>query len=218
MSVGVQVGGGDGAAVQLEYLTWDGEPDAVFTRPAGDGTVWRTGWVPAVDRFDARWPEPFRIVQNRGTGLLIHGTRGWRNYRVSADVTPHVADAVGLAARVQGLHRYYAVELAGRDVLRLVREYGDRTVLAEVARPWEFGQSYPLWLEVSGSRIRAGIGDEQLCAVTDSDSGLDCGGIALTVSLGRTATQRVSVQGIASSESDQEPARPVSGPSKESGT
>ena len=201
VSVGVQVDGGDGAAVlQLEYLTWDGEPDAVFTRPSGGGAVWRSGWVPAVDRFDARWPEPFRIVQNRGTGLLVHGSRDWRNYRVGADITPHLADAVGLAARVQGLHRYYAVELASRSVLRLVRENGDRTVMAEVARSWEFGRTYQVWLEVSGNRIRAGLGDEELCAVTDPDSGLECGGIALTVSEGRTATHRVSVRGIAPSD------------------
>ena len=35
----------------------------------------------AMDSFNRRWPEPFRLVQNRGTGMLIQGARDWRDYQ-----------------------------------------------------------------------------------------------------------------------------------------
>jgi ADP-ribosylglycohydrolase len=191
VSVGLAIDGVD--EVQLESLTWQGEPEAVFTQPTAGGRIWRTGWVQAVDRFDERWPEPFRIVQNRGTGLLIHGSRDWRDYLVTADVTPHLADAVGLAARVQGLRRYYAVELVGRDTARLIRVRDDDVaVLGQVAWPWEFGATARLSIRLRGTAIRAGIDGTDLFEADDSE-GWDCGGIALTVTAGRTATQRVEV-------------------------
>ncbi|HEX6499050.1 MAG TPA: ADP-ribosylglycohydrolase family protein [Micromonosporaceae bacterium] len=174
--------------VELHHLTWDGAPDVTLTRPADGGTMWRRAWVPAVDRFDERWPEPFRIVQNRGTGLLVTGSREWRDYEVSADVTPHLAEAVGLATRVQGLRRYYALELAGRDEVRLVR--GD-VVLARRPYRWEFGRTYTLALRAVGTHLRASLDGEVLFDI--EDAALDCGGVALLVTEGRTATQTVRV-------------------------
>jgi hypothetical protein len=199
VSAGVQVTGG--GLAELEWLTWDGEPRATFTRPDVGGSRWRTGWVQAVDRFDAKWPEPFRIVQNRGTGLLIHGSRDWRNYRVSADVTPHLAAAVGLAARVQGLTRYYALELADRRTARLIRRWDeDTTVLASADLVWEFGRRYQLSLQADGGTLSAAVDGAELFHVTDGGPGPDSGGIALLVTEGRTATERVSVEECASSE------------------
>jgi hypothetical protein len=198
VSAGVQVSGG---VAELESLTWDGEPRAAFTRPDGGGSRWRTGWVQAVDRFDAKWPEPFRIVQNRGTGLLIHGSRDWRNYRVSADVTPHLAAAVGLAARVQGLTRYYSLELADRSTARLVRRWDQEvTLLASADLGWEFGRRYQLTLQVDGDTLTAAVDGAELFHVTDDGPGPDSGGIALLVTEGRTATERVSVGECTTSE------------------
>ena len=177
----------DGPAV-LHYLTWGGSPTTTLTRPADGGTMWRRAWVPAVDRFDERWPEPFRIVQNSGTGMLITGAREWRDYRVTADVTPHLAAAVGLAARVQGLNRFYALELADRDTARLV---AGATVLAECAFPWTFGHSYQMVVECVGDRIRAGIDGTDLFDLVDGS--YDCGGVALSVTEGRTATHEIRI-------------------------
>jgi len=67
--------------------------------------------VNGVSRFDAWWPEPYRLIQNEGMGLLIQGTREWRDYQVRAAVTPHMATSAGIGARVQGLQRYYALLL-----------------------------------------------------------------------------------------------------------
>ncbi|HEY2669385.1 MAG TPA: ADP-ribosylglycohydrolase family protein [Rugosimonospora sp.] len=177
----------------LHYLTWDGAPSITLTRPGDGGTMWRRAWVAALDRFDERWPEPFRIVQNHGTGMLITGTREWRDYTVTADVTPHLAAAVGLAARVQGLRRYYALELAGPDqpLARLVR--GD-TVLAACPFVWTFGRTYQLTLDMDGDHIRALIDGATLFDLRDG--AYDCGGVALRVTEGRTATQHVRITPI----------------------
>ncbi|MEV0800311.1 ADP-ribosylglycohydrolase family protein [Kribbella sp. NPDC050281] len=180
--------------VQLDRLTWDGAPDVTFTRPVA-GTVWRRAWLRAVDRWDGHWPEPFRIVQNRGTGLLSQGSRDWQNYTVTADVTPHLAASAGIAARVQGLQRYYAVELADRNTVRLVRHHA---VLASRAFDWEYGHTYQLALTVDGDRLVAAVDGEALFDLTDPT--YDCGGVALVVTEGRTATQEVRITPISREE------------------
>ncbi len=195
--------------VELGSLTWDGAPTVTLTRPAnahvghgGDpGAMWRRAWVKAVDRWDPHWPEPFRIVQNRGTGLLIQGAREWRDYTVTADVTPHLAEAAGLAARVQGLRRYYALRLAGRDRVEVVRHLDGPApeVLAARAYPWEFGTTHQLTLRVAGSRITALVDGTALFDL--DDTALACGGVALLVEQGRTATQTVRITPIPSEDS-----------------
>ncbi|MEV4539500.1 ADP-ribosylglycohydrolase family protein [Asanoa sp. NPDC049518] len=194
---------------ELSSLTWDGAPTVTLTRPAnahvghgGDpGAMWRRAWVKAVDRWDPHWPEPFRIVQNRGTGLLIQGAREWRDYTVTADVTPHLAESAGLAARVQGLRRYYALRLAGRDRVELVRHVDGPVpkVLATRAYPWEFGVTHQLALRVAGSRITASVDGVELFDL--DDTALSCGGVALLVEQGRTATQAVQITPIPSEDS-----------------
>ena len=103
--------------------------------------MWQRAWVDAVDRLDHA-DEPYRLIQNAGLGQLIQGTREWRDYRVSADVTPHLADAAGLAARVQGLERGYLLELVGRHRVRLVKRWDGETELASTAFAWEYGTTY----------------------------------------------------------------------------
>lgn len=214
--VGITLDATGPGTVRLEYLTWDGAPDVNLTRPADGGTMWRRAWVDAVDQFNPRWPEPFRIVQNRGTGMLITGSRDWHDYEVTADLTPHLAAAAGLAARVQGLYRYYAIELGhdGTDrTLRLVRALGERTVLASRPFSWEFGRTYQLRIRVEGTRVVAwaddldlSVDDEHAAEPTtsarpDAPAGgpgcaPDCGSVALLVTEGRTATQAVRVTPI----------------------
>jgi ADP-ribosylglycohydrolase len=205
----VYVGLRAGGPVELKSLTWTGAPAVTLTRPAnghvghgGDpGAMWRRAWVKAVDRWDPHWPEPFRIVQNRGTGLLIQGAREWQDYTVTADVTPHLVEAAGLAARVQGLRRYYALRLAGRDRVELVRHLDGPApvVLAGRAYPWEFGETHQLALRVAGSRITALVDGEELFDL--DDTALTCGGVALLVEQGRTATQAVQITPIPSEDS-----------------
>ena len=155
--------------------------------------MWRRAWVDGVDNLWS-FVEPYRLIQNKGTGLLIQGTRDWHDYEVSADVTPHLARAVGIAARVQGMRRYYALKLTRvglNGVVQLVRMLHDETVLAEENFPWELSQRVELAICAVGSSITGTVGDVTLTA---DDDRLTSGGIALLVEEGRSATDTVCVR------------------------
>jgi hypothetical protein len=126
--------------------------------------------------------------------VLIQGTREWGDYRVSADVTPHMAEAAGVAVRVQGMRRYYALLLCRQGQARLVKALDGDTVLAEADFPWEFGQTHDLSLEAVSTRLRAWIDGRLLLEVNDADRPLTVGAVALVCEEGRTATTVVRVQ------------------------
>jgi len=195
--IGVAVRGLDRGRVYLDYLTWDGTPTVTFTRPAGQGAAWRQAWVDAVSKF-ATYAEPLRLIHNEGIGLLIQGTREWTDYTVTADVTPNMADSAGLAARVQGLRRYYALLLARGGRLRLVKVLDGERVLAETTFDWKFGRTYELTLTAAGQRLSASVDGRSVFEVDDLERPLLGGGVALVVEAGRTATHRVSVRPIES--------------------
>jgi ADP-ribosylglycohydrolase len=176
--------------VYLDWLTWDGVPDTVLDRPAAGGQMWLRAWVPAVDRLEASRGVPgavYRLVQNRGTGLAICGCREWADYRTGALFVPHLAAAWGLAARVQGLTRYYALLLErgrGARLVRVLEGEGD-AVLAEAELPWELGGRYRLELEVVGSCLRAWVDGRPLLEAVDRDRPLQSGAVGLVCGEGR---------------------------------
>jgi len=193
IGISISSGAAPEGVVYLDYLTWDGNPQVDFLRPAAPGTMWRRQWVDAVHGFEDRFEEAFRLVQNHGRGLAISGTREWTDYHVQAVLVPHLAKAFGLAARVQGLERYYALLLSDREMIRLVRRLDGETVLAEQHFAWEFGRTYDLRLAVQGNHLRAWLGARLLFAIKDLDRTLSCGGIALVCEEGRVGTDLVSV-------------------------
>jgi len=140
-----------------------------------------------VDQF-ASWGEPYRVIQDYGTGLLIQGTREWTDYRVSAEIRPHMVESAGIAARVQGMRRYYA--------LLLVKMRDTPTTLAEAEFPWQFGGAYRLSLQVAGSRLQAAIEDRPLFDVQDAANPLTGGAVALVCEVGRMAADAIRVQPV----------------------
>ncbi len=181
-------------ALYLDSLSWSGAPQVAFTRPAGNGVMWRRAWVDAVDSFRPIGPEIFRPVQNQGRGLLVTGTRDWQDYSVSASITPHLAAAAGIAARVQGLHRYYGLLLSKTGVLRLVRVCGEETFLGEVSFPWDYFKTVSLRLQVAGQRIRAWADGHLFFDLDDEDGALEGGGIGLLIEEGCLACESVRVE------------------------
>ena len=149
----------DGAAadgaVTLDYLRWDGPPDVRLRRPDAPGEFWRRAWVNAVSVFSTSFPQAFRISQDRGEGMIIHGGRQWTDYRVETALTVHLAEYAGVGVRVQGLRRYYAVLLVRPDRLRLVRVLdGAVNVLAESSFAWSFETPYAFAVQVCGADDR----------------------------------------------------------------
>ena len=180
--------------VRLGWLRWDGPPETCLHRPSEPSDFWRRAWVNGVDHFWQTPREAFRVSQDRGEGLLIHGGRDWTDYRMSAKLAISLADYAGLGVRVQGLRRYYGVELVRPDRLRIVkRRDGVVTTLVEVPFPWSFDTSYDISVEVSGSTISASVGATQLRATDDGALALSNGGVALIISGGAMATDEIAV-------------------------
>ena len=67
-------------------------------------------------------------------------------------------------------------------------------MLAECAFPWSYGRTYHMDLEVDADRIRAGIDGTTLFDL--HDSAYDSGGVALSVTEGRSATHAVHITAL----------------------
>ncbi|MFQ3633315.1 ADP-ribosylglycohydrolase family protein [Roseiflexus sp.] len=197
--IGVELRGRGHGTVYLDYLTWEGGPEATFGKPAGGGVMWQHAWVNGMDEWSPGNDETYRLIQNEGTGLLIQGSREWRDYRVSATLTPHMAEACGLGARVQGMQRYYALLLAraadGAGVVRLVRVLDGVTILAEAPFPWGYNQRYELALHVVGYDLCGDVCtlDGVSATVAARDDRLEGGGIALVLTEGSAGASDVRV-------------------------
>jgi len=184
--IGFAVGAGEYGLLYVDYLTWDGAPDVTLARPEGGGELWRAAWVNGVDQFEGRWPEPYRIVKNEGTGLISQGGDDWTDYSVEAPVTIRLAKSGGLAARVGGMRRYYALLLLESGTAQLVRVRDATTVyLAEMPFTVERDRAYALRLTVVGPHIQGFIDGSPVLEATDSgEQALRSGGVGLVVSDG----------------------------------
>jgi ADP-ribosylglycohydrolase len=186
----------------LDYLTWDGEPNVTLTRPFGSKEpwspplVWRQAWVDGMDLWEVWWPEPYRLVQNEGRGLLMQGTREWQDYDVEADITPWLMDAAGIGARVQGLKRFYALQLVDGKKVRLLKTLDGDSILAEKDFDWETYGTYQLKMQVSGNLIQAWIDDELQFEIVDEENPLQGGGVAYVVDQGHISSQAMTVKAI----------------------
>lgn len=181
----------------LDYLTWEGVPEVSFRRPEAASTMWRHAWVDGVDQADQRWPESFRLAQNEGRGLLMTGTREWTDYTVQATIRPHLVKNAGIAARVQGMRRFYALLLGVDGKVQLLKALDGDKVLAESALDWEFGGDFDLRLTVQGQSIVGYVDGREVVRAVDNDRPLTGGGIALVIEEGRMSTEEVRVGPVA---------------------
>lgn len=179
--------------VTLDFLKWDGPPDLHLRRPQEAGDFWRRAWVNNVSFFSRNFPQAFRISQDRGEGMIIHGSRQWTDYRVAADLTVHLAEYAGIGVRVQGLRRYYAALLSREGAMRIVKAYdGTVSILAEAPFAWAFETRYEATVEVVGRRIRCAVGSLALEA-EDADEPLLDGGVSLIVCEGALSSNDMKV-------------------------
>lgn len=189
-------------AVRIDHLRWDGPPDLLLHRPdngsdsfrnrPGEGCdFWRMAWVNGASLFSKRYPPDFRISQNVGEGIILHGTRQWTDYRVSSAITLHLGAYGGVAVRAQGLRRYYAARLTRAGQFQIVRVRDEVvTVLAETAFALELEKPVAVSVTVRGRRIEA---EADGAALTADDAAFADGGIGLLVHEGALSTQSVRV-------------------------
>ena len=183
--------------VWLDSLRMDGAPQCEASSTQGAQRFWRQAWVNNVSFFSKNFASAFRISQDRGSGLIICGTREWTDYRVSSAMTVHLGPSAGLAARVQGLRRYYAILLESKDRVRLVKVRDDeRTILAEAAFAWSLEKAYDFSMEVRGREIVARVDGVGLKA-SDDAAPFEDGGIGLIIAEGSASTDLVEVAPVA---------------------
>ncbi|CAM2152175.1 ADP-ribosylglycohydrolase [Pararobbsia alpina] len=181
----------------VDYVRWDGPPKLHLRRPAEASDFWRAAWINSVSFFSKNFPMAFRISQSVGDGIIIHGTRHWKDYSVQAPITVHLGKEGGLAFRVQGLRRYYALLLCRDGYLRLIKNRdGERTVLAEQAYAWQFEKPQYMHVTVEGSRIRCSIEGKPVFDVEDATQPYQDGGIGLVIYEGALSTPEVHVGAV----------------------
>ena len=180
--------------VLLDFLRWDGTPELALHRPAAGGDFWRRAWVNGASHFSTRFRPSFRVSQDRGEGLVSHGTRQWTDYAVSAAIVVNLGSYGGLAVRVQGLRRYYAARVTREGLLQIVRVRDEETrVLAETPFALAFETPIALRVTVAGSRIAATADGATLEAEDASSERLRDGGIGLLIAEGALSTDEVRV-------------------------
>ena len=198
--IGIECKGSSGS-VYLDYLGWSGEPDVVLTKPFGLGEnwqlpqVWRRAWVNAMDEA-LSWKEPYRLIKNEGRGLYMQGTREWRDYQAEADITPWLMDAGGIAVRVQGLKRFYALQLVKDNKVRLMKALDNDTILAEKDFDWELHNTYLLKMQVSGNQVKAWVDGKLIFDISDEGTPLSGGAVAYVVDQGHIASQAMTVKPV----------------------
>jgi ADP-ribosylglycohydrolase len=200
--IGLELNGTHGAkgTVYLDYLTWSGAPTITFARPKHKGMMWKRAWVNGLDHADRLelldfWPEPFRLIQNVGRGLISQGTKDWQDYEATARLTPHMCKAGGVAVRTGGLRRYYAL-LCDQQQIKIVKVLGQETVLAETNGGWEFGKSYELSLNVQGNKLVGLVNGKMVLEATDPEVSFTGGGVALLCEEGRIGCEGVTVKSL----------------------
>ena len=197
--IGLAYRGEGDAVIYMDYITWSGTPELTLTVPAGDSddgpdTMWRRAWVDGIDLWQKTWPEPFRLVQNEGRGLLMQGTREWTDYEVQATITPTLMSAGGIALRVQGMRRYYALLLCDDGMARLIKAFDGDVVLGTAAHRWREEESYELRLQAQGPLLRAWIDGELLFEV--EDDALDGGAAAFVLQEGHMVSHSMTIKAI----------------------
>ncbi|MDB5541636.1 MAG: ADP-ribosylglycohydrolase family protein [Devosia sp.] len=180
----------------VDYLRWDGPAALTLRRPAGDCDFWRMAWVNGVDFYSKRFPPSFRISQNRGEGLISHGTRQWTDYAVKSEIVIHLGNHGGVALRVQGLRRYYGVRLTREGKLQIVRVRDNETsVLGETAFPFQFEKKLSVTARVRGTRIEATVDGVSISVEDTDEHAFKDGAIGLFISEGALSTDAVSITG-----------------------
>ena len=180
--------------VLLDRMGWHGVPSLVLQRPPEEGSFWRRAWVNAADTFSDTETGGFRLSRERGEGLILHGTRQWKNYSVGANITIHLGQYAGLIARARGLNRYVAARLhrGGRfEIVRAMDE--ERTVLASTALAWRLDESVPMSITVRGESISARAGETVLEIDDAIGAALASGGIGLLVADGAVSANPIRV-------------------------
>ena len=188
----------------LNYLTFTGEPNCKFSKPKHIGKhkrgvkfsnakMWKASWVDALDKWDSG-ERTFRVCKDRGRGMLITGTDLWKNYKITSDIAIQRVKTGGLAARVQGLNRYYGLVISASNKLQLIKVINEPKVLKEIDFDLEYYKDYKLSLKVEDNKLSGYLDNKVVLEFTDSSNVLENGAMGLIVEDGTMVTDEVIVE------------------------
>ena len=188
----------------LNYLTFTGEPNCKFYKPKHIGKhkrgikfsnakMWKASWVDALDKWDSG-ERTFRICKDSGRGMLITGTDLWKNYKVTSEIAIQRVKTGGLAARVQGLNRYYGLVINASNKLQLIKVINEPKVLKEIDFDLEYYKDYKLSLKVEDNKLSGYLDNKVVLEFTDNSDVLENGAMGLIVEDGTMVTDEVIVE------------------------
>jgi ADP-ribosylglycohydrolase len=186
---------GTSGTLHLDSMHWAGAPSCLFSGAALGGHHRPIGWTDGIDSIHLSPADSgvqFHLIHNEGRGLLINGTSDWTDYRLSARVAPHMAAEAGIATRVGGVSRFYALLLCKDQTVRLLRCCDGDEILAEQKFAWEPNRFTSLSLEARGSRLIGAVDDREIFTV--EDDALPAGAIALVQTEGHTYFRDVRLE------------------------
>ena len=180
--------------VLLDRMSWEGTPELTLVRPAEGGDFWWRAWVNTAHLFSKHFRQDFRISQDTGEGMILQGTRDWRDYAVEADMMLHLGNHGSLVFRAQGQRRFYAARLTRDGRLCIIRRRDEEeTVLASTACAMPFETAFTLRAEARGTQLRVRLGDVALSAEDAGPEAFDAGAIGLAVHEGALSATRIHV-------------------------
>ncbi|KAI1342488.1 ADP-ribosylation/Crystallin J1 [Xylariaceae sp. FL0016] len=179
-------------SIWLDYLRWDGVPNVVIQRPGhGPNDFWKSSFVNGADVFNA-W-QKLAIAQDHGEGIVSYGTRDWTDYKSAArGFSVNIGGPVGVAIRVQGLNRWYAIMFTKGHRIAMVKARDEKRIeMASAEFDWKMDEAYDVEISAEGTGLRARVGTIELEA-TDGD--YRGGGIGLVVSEGSVQVSALEVK------------------------
>lgn len=180
----------------IDSMRWDGAPKLTLRKPKGENNFWWRAWVNGVDLFSRHYPASFRISKEYEEGLIIHGTRQWTDYRVRSEITLHLGEYGGLAFRVQGMRRYYAVRVLRSGHAQLIRVRDETTcILAETVLPDVFERPLTFDITLKDRCLTATVDGKLLCAEDNAPGAFCDGGVGLLICAGALSTDAIHIDG-----------------------
>lgn len=113
-------------------------------------------------------------------GETFTGEYGLVDYEMTTSITPLRGTHHCVCIRVQGLARYYAFGLWGKDSIALVKKQGNSfIVLKERAFVWEYGREYTIRIVARKQEITAYIDAHEMLHIEDSSFAFGCYGFSI---------------------------------------
>lgn len=183
-AVGIEVSSSKPASgtVMLDWLDWTGAPAEASLAPQASVQIWEHAWVNAVDGMRRASATAIHIQQGSGLGMILQGSRDWRDYTFSATLIPRLAKTAGLAVRTQGLRRYLALLFSDSGRARLViRSGSEETILQEADAALTAEVPVHVELAVFKSTISASLDGNVLFSVDGLPPDAFAGGAAAVI-------------------------------------